>query len=203
MKNFIFTGTSGVGKTYLEEVLQEKYNFYPLIKYTDRDPRPGEVNTNAIQFIGKDGFNKAIKSNEFIFTLSYVGNRYGWKRKDIEAHANQHLTLAVTLESMKKIFDSLPNYVPILLYIKKDNFGLIEQRMKMRENYDSLDNESKTKVDEKIKQRLLLADQETKNIQEYIKIIEDHNGKVFTIKDDNTLFGEVIPFILKECRIEK
>jgi guanylate kinase len=201
MTDFIIAGTSGVGKTYLEEVLADKYDFYPLVKYMDREPRPGELDNPRVGFISTKEFLKLKDSGGFAFTLEYSGNNYGWKKSDIQSHFDQNKTIAITLDSLGDVFENLKGWIPVMLHIDKDSIDLIEERIKVRSDYKNLDKAQKEEVRKKIDKRVKMAKDELTKFGSYRDIIRKHNGKIFTIKDDKTLFDEVIPYILKKANI--
>ena len=197
MKNFIITGTSGVGKTFVEIELETNYKFYQLIKYMDRSPRQAELHDPKYRFLSKGEYTGFDNDDKFAFTLEYMGNRYGWTKEDVKSHSDSNLTIGVTLESLRRIFDSLPDFIPIYLHVEKINIDLLKQRLVRREDYSDLDDIMKKVIDQKIQKRVDLALFEAGKYEEYKKIVEDHGGRVFNIQNDNTVFDEVIPYILK------
>lgn len=200
MRGLIITGTSGVGKSFLEAQLAGDYNLYPLTKYTDRPARPGE-STRALQNLTSEEFMARKNVGEFIFTLEYMGFNYAWTKADAISHQDKILVLAVTLESMRNIFDNLPGFKPVLLTIDPGNLQLIEERMKLREDFANLPPEKKSDIARKIQNRMDLARQELANVSEYGRIVESHGGRVFTIVDNTTLFTDVIPWIYEGFKL--
>lgn len=81
------------------------------------------------------------------------------------------------------------NFLPVLLVVTPENFDLLAKRM--RERGDS---------EEKIAQRLKLANDEYKQMNQYQKITKDHSGLIFEVKDNLTVPNLVIPQILKLFR---
>lgn len=179
MKNLVICGTSGVGKTFLEEYLESQNLSYQLPKYFDRNNRPGERKDKNVS-MSQERWMSTKK--EFFFTLSYNNNNYGWKRADFKK--NKVATLAITLESLSSFIKVNKDFMPILLWVELDNLELLRRRMKNR-------GEKK----EKIEQRLKLAKIEIKKGNVYKKIIRENKGLIITIKDDKTIFKELIPRI--------
>ena len=70
--------------------------------------------------------------------------------------------------------------------------------MYKREDFTKLYGDDKEKLEQKIESRLNLALKELENIKEYEKIVLSHSGKVFLIKDNRTLYKEVIPWVLTQ-----
>jgi len=181
--NLIITGTSGVGKSFLEEELQKTGKFYPIPKYTDRPLRPGEDPSKIIS-LTNPVFQKLTSQDKFFFTLSYSGHNYGWAKKDLNKFTNKFATLAVTLDSLFDFFKTNQSFLPILLSIGVNNLSLIKNRLSTRG--DSLD---------QIKTRLSLARDEIKNIQKYKTLVKKYHGLIFNITDNQTIFTEIIPQI--------
>lgn len=175
----VITGTSGVGKTYLEEKLAETGLFSPLPKIVDRPRRAGD-NPQMIIPISTQEFLARKKAGEFFFTLEYIGNHYGWLKADLKA-GGRH-TLAITLKSLKPFLEQNSSFLPILLDILPKNFSLLEKRMR-----------SRGEPEEKIKQRLALANAEYREMAQYRQTIKDYQGLVFEVESDSTIPEIVVP----------
>lgn len=196
MQNFVFVGITGIGKTFLELELESKYGFYPWPKYTDRaEKRKEETGTSNIKFVTKEEFDQM--QSDFIFTINYLNNRYGWRREDYVSHMDGNITLALPLDALVDFMNRVPKFIPIMLHVELDNFQLIEERVKVREDYENLLPEQQKIVDEKVQERLITARYELQKFSFYQKIIQRYGGRVFTIKDDTTIHAEVIPYILE------
>lgn len=196
MINFVITGTSGVGKTFLEEQLEKTGCFFQIPKYTNRPQRPTEDTLKTVCVSDAD-FKKLDENKDFFFTLDYSKYRYGWKNSDINLYPNKSATLAITLESLSRFLAHNPGFTPVLLNISPSNFSLIEKRMHARENYDKLSPLEQKSVKSKISHYLNLASEETNRIKEYISVVKLHQGFVFDISDNRTIFTEIIPEIAR------
>lgn len=186
------SGTSGVGKTYLEKVLANKYNFVQLPKTTDRKQRPNEINGQGIIFKTRDQIEKSI--SKYFFTLEYAGHIYAWKNTDLKRYKN--CSVAITMESMSDLLAKNLNFIPILLYINNNNLKFLERRIKNQLNFNCLSALNKLEAKAKIDERIKLAKSELENIEKYIKIVESvPKGKAFRILSDDTIYQEIIPYI--------
>ncbi len=190
---FFITGTSGVGKTFLEECLAQKLSFFQLPKTTDRKRRYSEKDSQGIKF----KTTKEILDNidRYFFRLEYLGQIYVWEKEDLQKHEN--CVMAVTLESMESLLKLNLGFIPILLYIDPNNLKLLEDRMKTRYRYSELKGQDLKDANKMLKDRMALAKIESLQIKKYIDIISKYStlGRAFEIKDDATLFDEVIPYI--------
>lgn len=189
------TGTSGVGKTFLESLLSEKYGFIQIPKYTNRPKRPSEIEGKGIYF--KTIEDLLMHKNEYFFMLEYMGYVYKWKKEDLDRYQNKNISIGITLESMSRIIDSKLDFIPILLYIDPSNIKFLEKRIKKQLDYINLTQDKKKEADTIISKRLDAVIIESKNINDYIDALSKTKyGKAFMIKDDSTLESEVIPYIL-------
>lgn len=194
-QKFVFVGITGVGRTFLELELQKNHGFYSWPKYTDRqEQRNEEVGASNVIFVSKQQFDEM--QEDFVFTLTHLNNRSGWRRQDLVDNQNKNITLSITLEAFADFMVRVPGFLPIMLHVDLENFALIEQRVKTRENYVNLTPEQQKYLDERIQERLISARYELEQFAFYQKTILKYGGKVFTIKDNSTIENEVIPFIL-------
>ena len=108
---------------------------------------------------------------------------------------------SITLESLADFMVRVPGFMPIMLHVDLENFALIEQRVKSREDYSNLTLDQKKYLDEKIQERLISARYELEQFMFYQKTILKYGGKIFTIKDNTTISNEVIPYILANREI--
>lgn len=189
------TGTSGVGKTYLESLLHNDYSFIQLPKYTNRPKRPGEVEGKGVFFVEKPELEK--NSKNYFFSLDYIGYTYSWKTEDLKKYIKHNVTMAITLESLYRLLNKNINFIPIILYVDQNNLDLLMERIKLQLDYYNLNKEGKYKSDIIIKNRIELAMVESLNIEKYLNLINRKNrGKAFKIAGDSTIQNEVIPYIL-------
>lgn len=195
LQNFVIVGITGVGKTFLELELQNKHGFYAWPKYTDREElRKEEEGATNIVPILKEEFQTMLP--DFIFTMKYLNNNYGWRRQDYAQNRDKNITLAMTLENLANFMVKVPGFMPIMLHVELSNFGLIENRVRRRDGFENMTPEQQKFVNEKIQERLISARYDLEKFQFYQNIVNKYGGKIFVIKDDNTIYNEVIPFIL-------
>lgn len=186
------SGTSGVGKTYLEKILAEKYIFKQLPKTTDRKQRPHEIEGQGIFFKTRAQIEKSL--SEYFFTLEYAGHIYAWEKSNLKRYNN--CSVAITMESVSGLLAKNLNFIPILLYIDKNDLNFLEQRIKNQLNFDSLNKLDQLDAQAKIEERLKLAKQELQDIDKYIAIVESvPKGKAFKIQNDDTIYQEILPYI--------
>jgi guanylate kinase len=195
LQNFVIVGITGVGKTFLELELQQKQGFYAWPKYTDReDLRQEEQGAPNLVKVSKTDFQSML--SDFVFTMKYLNNNYGWRRQDYAQNRDKNITLAMTLENLANFMVKVPGFMPIMLHVELSNFGLIENRVRRREGFDNLTPEQQKFVNEKVQERLISARYDLERFSFYQNIVNKYGGKIFVVKDNNTIYEEVIPFIL-------
>lgn len=195
LQNFVIVGITGVGKTFLELELQQKQGFYAWPKYTDReDLRQEEQGAPNLVKVSKTDFQSML--SDFVFTMKYLNNNYGWRRQDYAQNRDKNITLAMTLENLANFMVKVPGFMPIMLHVELNNFGLIENRVRRREGFENLTPEQQKFVNEKVQERLISARYDLERFSFYQNIVNKYGGKIFVIKDNNTIYEEVIPFIL-------
>lgn len=195
LQNFVIVGITGVGKTFLELELQQKQGFYAWPKYTDReDLRQEEQGAPNLVKVSKTDFQSML--SDFVFTMKYLNNNYGWRRQDYAQNRDKNITLAMTLENLANFMVKVPGFMPIMLHVELSNFGLIENRVRRREGFENLTPEQQKFVNEKVQERLISARYDLERFTFYQNIVNKYGGKIFVVKDNNTIYEEVIPFIL-------
>ena len=78
----LLSGVSGAGKdTIKKELIKRMDNVTSMPSYTDREPRPGEVDGQIYNFITTEEFENKIKENEFYEYSVHHEHYYGTSKK--------------------------------------------------------------------------------------------------------------------------
>ena len=78
----LLSGVSGAGKdTIKKELMKRLENVTSMPSYTDRSPRPGEVNGEVYHFITTEEFEEKIKQDEFYEYSVHHEHYYGTSKK--------------------------------------------------------------------------------------------------------------------------
>jgi len=78
----LLSGVSGAGKdTIKKELMKRLDNITSMPSYTDRSPRPGEVNGEVYHFITTEEFEEKIKQDEFYEYSVHHEHYYGTSKK--------------------------------------------------------------------------------------------------------------------------
>lgn len=78
----IIVAPSASGKDTIMNKVVELTSLKPVVSYTTRSARQGEVDGVAYHFISEDEFQKKDKENFFIETSNYRGWHYGMAKED-------------------------------------------------------------------------------------------------------------------------
>ena len=81
----LLSGVSGAGKdTIKKELLKRMDNVITMPSYTDRPPRPGEVNGEVYNFVTTKEFEDKIKEDEFYEYSVHHEHYYGTSKKNFK-----------------------------------------------------------------------------------------------------------------------
>lgn len=181
-KLFVIAGPSGIGKSYLMQQLQSRYpdKFVIPKLLSTRAPRPGEQAIDR-QFISQKQFASRVVRDEFVWHDIFYGNRYGYTHEAVQPK-DKH-TLINALPPMVEQFATLPEVVMLGLTVAPENFGLIEQRLRIRGD-----------PPEAVRKRLDALEKDVQLMAATKASILQH-GKLFEISDD-TSAQEVIDWLV-------
>ncbi len=192
MANFVIGGISGVGKSFLESVMQKELGYLSNVKYTNRPYRPGEKGTGLIISLSDQEFDEM--EHEFFPVIYQTGFRYGYKMSDVED--NDKRTVAVPVKDVMPHVNTMSkSLIPIILIVEKGNIDLLINRIKKREDFESKSKDIQEKILQNIDDRIEIALKEIQQAQALRTKIEEKKGRIFYIEDDETIFKEVLPYI--------
>lgn len=132
-KLFILFGPSAAGKTTLLEQLLQRLPagvLAPVITYTSRSPRPGEVNGKDYCFISPEDFQEKLNEGFFIHTTNYLDNHYGCSKIIFqELKEGKNLIAIFDRAGAQEVKNSIPG--TILIFITSSIDELV-RRLKLR-----------------------------------------------------------------------
>jgi guanylate kinase len=187
-KTLVFAGPSAVGKTYIAELLIRNYpNVFEQAKlYTTRKPRIGEKASDRI-FISETSFESMVKRKTFIVHDTFSGANYGFTPECLYPK-DKHL-LVNAWPWLIPQFSTIPGVIIIGMQIPDKWEKLLELRMMNRG-----DNE------ETITIRKKLIEKDASNLSQNKRITEKH-GRYFTVKSDETIPDEIMPWIIRSLNL--
>lgn len=131
----ILIGKTASGKTTIQELLCNNYNFQRIITYTTRPMRPGETQDYTYHFISNEEFFQKIENNDFIEHKEYHTNEgiwyYGSGRDDIihAINSNDNYVIILTPDGIKDLLELRDKVNVIYIYCSED---CIRKRLAIR-----------------------------------------------------------------------
>jgi len=149
----VIVGPSGVGKTTLTQILQERNDWPIAVSHTSRPPRDGEVDGVDYHFVPKHHIQAAIEDGSVVEWAEYKGNLYCLTADELER--DEITTVVVERAGLDHLLDryghegvlSVLVLPPSLHDLRKrlrgrgDDPELIEKRMKTAVEECALDRE--------------------------------------------------------------
>lgn len=181
---FIVSAPAGAGKTTLVNKLTKEFPcVVQSVSYTTRMPRPGEVEGAHYNYISKAAFEKKIDEGEFLEYVCLYGCYYGTSRKWLEMNLDvgKHVVLVIDTQGasyLRQLIDTTT------IFILPPAIEELKRRLKLRD----------TETNEKIEERLTLAEEELKAVEFYDYAI---------VNDDLDIAYQVLRsiFIAEEHRV--
>ena len=142
----VIIGKTCSGKTTIVRKLCEKYNKKSIVTYTNRPPRPGEIQDVTYHFISEKEFKNKIDEGFFaeykVYDTAFGQWLYGSSLEDI-LNADDDSVIILTPQGYKDVKDKLSDKEHLSLYIYANN-STIKKRLKHR-------GDSKEEADRRIK----------------------------------------------------
>ena len=132
-KILVLCGKTASGKDTILHELCENNKFRPMISYTTRPPRSGEVNGEDYYFVSDEEFQSMADEGEFFETTAYTvasGDdwRYGSSKKDYEQDHSNRIAI-LNPEGVKKLREcGIDAVVVLLLANENERWNRLRQR---------------------------------------------------------------------------
>ena len=132
----ILSGVSGAGKdTIKKELLKRMDNVTTMPSYTDRLPRPGEINGEIYNFVTTEEFEQKIKEGEFYEYSVHHEHYYGTSKKVLNEKIKDGKIIVKDIEvngteNLIKLLKNDIKIVTIFLRVPKEELRRrLEQRV--------------------------------------------------------------------------
>lgn len=138
----VITGPSGVGKTtIIKRLLKEIPNSKLSVSITTRKKRDKEIDGIDYHFKTEEDFNKLLKEGAFVETGSFINNKYGTLKSEIEDNDFEFVFIDVELSGVIQINEAIKD-VLIIVIEPKSKEQLINN-LKMRNSESKITQEKR------------------------------------------------------------
>ncbi|MBT3394224.1 MAG: guanylate kinase [Waddliaceae bacterium] len=158
---FVVSGPAGTGKnTLVDRLIAEFPCVVESVSCTTRDPRPNEVPGEHYNFLSKADFEEKILHGEFLEYAEVFGNYYGTLASTVEKKRDEgkHVFLVIDVQGAMNL---RKGFVATFIFIAPPSLEELRRRLTERD----------TEPQEKIEQRLSMADGEMSKIPEYDYVV--------------------------------
>ena len=131
----LLSGVSGAGKdTIKKELIKRMNNVITMPSYTDRNPRPGEVNGGVYHFVTTEEFEQKIREGEFYEYSVHHEHYYGTSKKILNENIAKGKIIVKDIEvngteNLIKLLKDDIKMVTIFLRVPKEE---LRRRLKHR-----------------------------------------------------------------------
>ena len=87
------SGVTGVGKSYLKKEIEDKLEIKAQTIVTTRTKREGEQDGVDKKFVTDEEFESLKRNKDIVVTFEFLGNKYGYQKKEMESKKNSIVEL--------------------------------------------------------------------------------------------------------------
>lgn len=122
------SGVTGVGKSYLKKEIEDKLGIKAQTIVTTRTRREGEQDGVDKKFVTDEEFEQLKKKKDIIVTFEFLGNKYGYPRKEMESKKNSVVELhySIIYQLKKEVKNTFS------IYMIPENIEVAKQKLKER-----------------------------------------------------------------------
>ena len=128
----VFSGPSGCGKSTIINSLRQRTGGVTCISATTRKMRPGEVDGKDYHFLSPERFEAQSQAGEFLEEMSFNGNRYGTRYRDVESASSlgEDVYMDLSCAGASSISSSFDNVLTV--FILPPSYKEVKERLRIR-----------------------------------------------------------------------
>jgi guanylate kinase len=175
----IVSAPSGAGKTTITRRLVALHpdRFGLSVSATTRQPRAGERDGEAYQFLTRDEFARWVQEGQFLETAEYAGELYGTPIREVDRilASGRHALLDIEVVGAEKIRQAWKGDAPVTVFVLPASPQVLLERLRGRKS-ESLD---------QLYARLERAQHELQQSRSYDRLLrnDDLDEAVATLED--------------------
>lgn len=122
------SGVTGVGKSYLKKEIENKLGIKAQTIVTTRTRRESEQDGVDKKFVTDEEFEQLKRKKDIIVTFEFLGNKYGYPRKEMESKKNSVVELhySIIYQLKKEVKNTFS------IYMIPENVEVAKQKLKER-----------------------------------------------------------------------
>ncbi len=181
------SGVTGVGKSYLKNQIEKRLNIQAQVIVTTRQKRKDEIEGKDKNFVTVQQFEELKRKKDIILTFEYLGNQYGYDKKQMESIEDSVVELHYSsiYQLKKEIADTFSIYM-----IPKD-IEIAKQKLRERKLPHEVEEKRIKEIEEHIK-----VFKEDKNLRQQFNYIFFNDYTDESIKN-------VISIVKEACESKK
>ena len=197
-KLYLLIGKTNAGKDTVFKNVLKMTNLKPVVPYTTRQKRPGEIDDVDYHFVDNHFFNACLRSDEILEYRSYNTTKgrvfYFETKESIDLTSEIDYILVCTAEAAQSIKDKLGNDNVIVIYLYADDFLRLKRyvnRESLSSNPDALEicrrflHESEEYEDERLDKLGVDLKLENDNLENCVKQFLDFYKSIHSEHEEN------------------
>jgi len=201
----IFSGPSGVGKSFLTDKLAKVLGFHRLRIVTTRPLRENETTTDK-ECVSTQELEELRATGEIFYEFEFLGNIYAYRKSEILDHQNVVVEIPQeAISGLKKLYSDVKT-----IYLLPKNIADIEEKIRQREADPAIIEKRVTEIHKVIQE--LKADNQLRDQFDFVveteynqattgavlqiacELLEHKEKTFFTLREDfNAIIAKSLP----------
>ncbi len=174
------SGVTGVGKSYFKKEIQKRLEINQQVIITTRKKREDEIEGVDKIFVSDQEFERLKEQGDIIVTFEFLGNKYGYSTKDMQAIDNSIVELHYSIiyqlkKEVKNTFSiyMIPKDIEIAKeQLRKRNLPKEIEKCRLKEIEDHMNNFIENQELRNQFDYILYNDYTQKSVEKVIEVIK-------------------------------